>query len=115
MTMPANVRRHLPLNPLDFRILLALLNGASYGTRIVEEIEAREGGRMRIYPANLFRRIRGLVAKGLLVEVPSPEGADPRRTYVSLTSLGRAVAVAEGGRLRELVAESDRMALPSGL
>ncbi|MEJ2204390.1 MAG: helix-turn-helix transcriptional regulator [Gemmatimonadota bacterium] len=104
---------YLPLHPLDFRILLALLNGPSYGTRIVNEIEARESTRMRIYPANLFRRIRDLLAKGILEEAPAPAGADPRRTYVRLTGLGRAVAVAEGRRLRELLAEADRLALPS--
>lgn len=114
MGMQPDVASHLPLHPLDFRILLALLDGPSYGTRIVGEIEAREGGRQRIYPANLFRRIRDLLAKGILEESPSPEGADPRRTYVRLTSLGRGVAVAEGRRLRELVAEAERLALPSG-
>lgn len=113
MTIPSDPIRHLPLHPLDFRILLALLGGPSYGTRIVEEIEAREGPGKRIYPANLFRRIRDLLADGILEEAPSPEDADPRRTYVRLTALGHAVAVAEGARLRELVAEADRLALPS--
>ena len=33
---------HLPLHPLEFRILLVLLDGDSYGTRIVEEVERAE-------------------------------------------------------------------------
>lgn len=107
-------RDFLPLHPLDLRILLSLLNGANYGTRIVEEVEAREGGRSRIYPANLFRRIRDLLGKGLIEEAEAPQGADPRRTYVCLTQLGRAVASAEAGRLRELVAEVDRVAFSRG-
>ena len=97
---------HLPLHPLEFRILLALMDGATYGTRIVEAIEAREGDRMTIYPANLYRRIRDLASKGLIEEAPAPEGADPRRTYLRLAPLGRAAAAAEAARLQELVAEA---------
>lgn len=102
---------HLSLHLLDLRILMALANGPSYGTRIVEEVEAREGGRLRLYPANLYRRIRDLVGRELLEEAPSPEGADPRRTYVRLTPLGRDVARAEATRLRELVDDAARLRL----
>lgn len=97
----------LPLHPLAFRILLALVEGPSYGTRIVEEIEAREPGRAP-YPANLYRRIRDLMADGLVENAPSPEGADPRRSYLRLTSLGQAVARAEVRRLRTLLADAER-------
>ncbi len=96
----------LPLHPLEFRILMSLLDGPSYGTRIVEEVEARERG-ATLYPANLFRRIRDLVGRELLEECAPPEDADPRRTYVRLTRTGRAVARAEAVRLRELVREAE--------
>lgn len=106
---------NLPLHPLEFRILMALLDGPSYGTRIVEEIERREAGRGRIYPANLFRRIRDLLSRELLEECAGPAGADPRRTYVRLTRTGRALARAEAERLRELVSEAvERDLLPEG-
>lgn len=104
----------LPLHPLEFRILLTLLGGPSYATRIVEEIEERERGRTTIYPANLFRRVRDLLGKNLLEECASPEGADPRRTYLRLTATGHAVARAEARRLNELVAEAARHDLLSG-
>jgi DNA-binding MarR family transcriptional regulator len=97
----------LPLHPLEFRILMALLDGPSYGTRIVEEIEARERGQTKLYPANLFRRIRDLMGRELLEECAGPEYADPRRTYVRLTRTGHAVARAEAERLRELVREAE--------
>ena len=113
MAKQGDATTYLPLHPLDFRILLAVFDGPSYGTRIVDEIEAREGAHTRIYPANLFRRIRDLLAKGILEEAPAPEGTDPRRTYVRLTRLGHSVVVAEGQRLRELVAEADRLTLPA--
>jgi DNA-binding PadR family transcriptional regulator len=103
--MSPRAEDHLPLHPLEFRILLVLLDGASYGTRIVQAIEERETGRT-LYPANLYRRIRSLMSDGLLEEAPSPERADPRRTYLRITEPGRAVAAAEARRLRELVAEA---------
>jgi DNA-binding MarR family transcriptional regulator len=99
---------HLPLHPIEFRILLALTEGSSYGTRIVEEIERAEPKGGTLYPANLFRRIRDLLSEGLIEEAPSPAGADARRTYLRLTRTGRAVARAEARRLRDLVAAAER-------
>ena len=114
--MAHGVDEQLPLHPLEFRILMALVDGPSYGTRIVEEIEAKEGGRRRkLYPANLYRRIRDLMRRGLLEDAPAPAGADPRRSYVRLTRRGQAVARAEARRLRELVTEAAaRRLLPEG-
>jgi len=98
----------LPLHPLEFRILLVLLEGASHGYRIVRAIEERERGISRIYPANLYRRIRDLQQKGLVEESAPPRGAgvDARRTYVRVTSLGRRVARLEAERLEVLVMEA---------
>jgi DNA-binding PadR family transcriptional regulator len=103
----------LPLHPHDFRILMALAEGPSYGTEIVRGIEAAEGG-AKLYPANLFRRIRDLLQRGLLEECGAPEGADPRRTYVRLTGRGRNVAQAEARRLRDLVHEAAALDLLPG-
>ena len=103
---PVTPEAHLPLHPIEFRILMSLVDGPSYGTRIVEEIEAREAARTKLYPANLYRRIRDLLSEGLLEEAPAPKGADPRRTYLRLTRLGRAVVRAEARRLQELVADA---------
>ena len=100
---------HLPLHPLEFRILLVLLeSGPSHGYPIVKAIEARAAGRMRIYPANLYRRIRELLSRGWIREVPPPEGeaVDPRRSYVEVTAVGRQVARAEAARLQELLRDA---------
>ena len=106
--MPRRPEELLPLHPLEFRILLALLGGPSYGTRIVEAVEARADVGGRLYPANLYRRIRSLRSDGLLEEAPPPPDADPRRSYLRLTDLGRRVAAAEARRLRALVADAAR-------
>jgi DNA-binding PadR family transcriptional regulator len=112
---PGHAEDHLPLHPLEFRILMTLVDGASFGSRIVEEIERSEPGRRKLYPANLYRRIRDLLSDGLIEEAPSPDGADPRRTYVRLTRLGSSVARLEARRLRDLVADARRHSLlPEG-
>jgi DNA-binding PadR family transcriptional regulator len=115
MAQHADPASFLPLHPLEFRILMALLAGPSYGTWIVQEIEEREGDRARLYPANLFRRIRDLLSRDLIEECGRPTGADPRRTYVRLTPLGQAVVRLEAQRLNELVMDArDHQLLPEG-
>jgi DNA-binding PadR family transcriptional regulator len=98
----------LPLHPLEFRILMISLGGPAHGFAIVQEIEEREKGSKRIYPANLYRRIRDLLAKGMLEDADPPAGEadDPRRRYFQITALGRQVAAAEASRLRSLVGEA---------
>jgi DNA-binding PadR family transcriptional regulator len=94
----------LPLHPLEFRILLVLLDGPSHGYRIVKAIEERVGERRRIYPANLYRRIRDLLDRGLIEESAAPAGeSEGRRTHVAVSELGRRVAKAEAERLEALV------------
>jgi DNA-binding PadR family transcriptional regulator len=97
----------LPLHPLEFRILLVLLEGVSHGYAMVQAIEARDPD-AAIYPANLYRRIRDLLAQGLLREADAPRGEDPeaRRRYVAVTPLGRRVARAEAERLQALVVDA---------
>lgn len=95
----------LPLHPLAFRVLMAVADGPSFGTAIVQKIEAAEI-QTRLYPANLYRRIRDLLSDGLLEECSGPSDADPRRTYVRLTPLGREVARAEAQRLDGLLRDA---------
>jgi DNA-binding PadR family transcriptional regulator len=104
----------LPLHPLELRILLAVIDTPSHAYRIVKSIEAAEGHRFKLHPANLYRRIRDLADKGLIQEVDAPDdedGASERpRTFYAATPLGRKVARAEAARLEELL-KSARSAL----
>lgn len=105
----------LPLHPLEFRILLVLLDGPSHGYRIVKAIEERVGGNRKIYPANLYRRIRDLMDRGLIEASDSPAGeSEGRRTYVAVSDLGRRVARAEAERLDALVADARERRLLEG-
>jgi DNA-binding PadR family transcriptional regulator len=92
-------------------VLLSVAEGPSFGTEIVQRIEAAERGGRRLYPANLYRRVRDLLADDLLEECAAPAGVDPRRTYLQLTTLGREVAAAETRRLRELLHDAEAVAL----
>lgn len=107
---PDVVSSHLPLHAFELRILLVLAGeGAAHGYRIVKAIEEREGVGRRIFPANLYRRIRDLRGRGLLEEAPAPGSetdTDSRRRYFRLTDLGRAVARADAARLAELVEDA---------
>jgi DNA-binding PadR family transcriptional regulator len=113
---PASASAHeaLPLHPHDFRILMALIDGPSYGTEIVRGIEAVEGS-AKLYPANLFRRIRDLLQRNWIEECAAPEGTDSRRAYVRLTRMGRQVARAEAERLRDLVRQAAALDLLRGI
>ena len=99
-------RTDRPLHPLELRILMVLLEGPNYGSRIVAEVEAGAAGGPKLYPANLFRRIRELLSRGLLAECEGPEGSDPRRTYVRLTEEGKVAARQSAEELRALVREA---------
>ena len=106
----AELRKRLPLHPLTFRILIALSEGPSFGTAIVKHIEAAESG-AQLYPANLFRRIRDLLADGMIEECAGPVGADSRRSYVRLSKLGRRMAHLEAERLQSLVSDARHVRL----
>lgn len=95
----------LPLKVDDFNILLTLADGDRHGYAVLKELEAAAGGRKRIAPSPLYRRIKRLLERGLVTEAderPAPELDDERRRYFRLTPLGRAVLAAEAARLVEL-------------
>jgi DNA-binding PadR family transcriptional regulator len=97
----------LPLHPEAFRILVVLRGGERHGYAIVKELERDPGRPGRVLPANLYRRIRWLVERGLIEESeerPDPELDDERRRYFRVTALGEAVVRAEAHRLAELLA-----------
>src|SRR5688500_16362514 len=101
-------QRFLPLHPLEFRILLVLWREKAHGYRIVKAIEESDGRWNRIFPANLYRRIRDLLGQGLIEDaaVSGAESPDPRRRYFQITPLGRQVAGLEARRVSDLAADA---------
>ena len=103
----------LPLPPATFHILLAVTDGERHGYAIIQEVESRTGGELRLGAGTLYRSIARMVEQGLISEVTrrAARGEDQRRRYYRITAFGTAVARAEMRRLTRLV----RIARASGL
>lgn len=103
----------LPLPPATFHILVALSDGERHGYAIIQEVEARTDGELRLSAGTLYRSIARLVEQGLISEVTrrAAQQDDPRRRYYRITAFGTSVARAEMRRLTRLV----KIARASGL
>jgi DNA-binding PadR family transcriptional regulator len=103
----------LPLPPATFHILLALTGEDRHGYAIIQDVEARTDGELRLSAGTLYRSIARMVEQGLITELAKRRTAadDERRRYYRITSFGTAVARAEMRRLTQLV----RLARASGL
>jgi DNA-binding PadR family transcriptional regulator len=95
----------LPLPPAAFHILLALSAGDCHGYGIIQDVEARTSGALRLSPGTLYRTIQRLLEQELIEEPrkPAASKSDPRRRYYRITPFGAAVVRAEARRLTELV------------
>jgi DNA-binding PadR family transcriptional regulator len=105
----------LPLKPLHFLMLLALLDGERHAYGIKKDLASR-GEHRDIGPGTLYRSIAQLIESGVIEESdrrPLAELDDERRRYYRLTGFGRRVVAAEARRLDALVsAARTRKLLP---
>ena len=100
------VQGFLPLPPATFHILVALSTADRHGYGIMQDVEERTGGALRLSAGTLYRTIQRLLDRGLIKErsgAREPD-EDPRRRYYGITALGTAVARADAERLAGLVA-----------
>lgn len=91
----------------SFLILLALADRPRHGLGIVEEVEARTGGEVKLGPGTLYGTLKRLLRRDLIAEAPTapdPRDDDPRRRYYRVTPEGFVALRAEAERLRNLVA-----------
>src|SRR6476646_484646 len=96
----------LPLPAATFHILLALAEEDRHGYAIIQDVEARTGGELKLSAGTLYRSIQRMLEQGLLVEPrerPAREDDDERRRYYRITPFGRSVAEAESRRMAQLV------------
>ena len=109
----ADVDALLPLPPATFHILVALVDQERHGYAIIQDVEARTGGELRLSAGTLYRSIARMVEQGLITEVVRRPAVrdDERRRYYRITKFGTDVARAELRRLAQLV----RLARASGL
>jgi DNA-binding PadR family transcriptional regulator len=95
-----------PLTPAVFHILLALADEDRHGYGIMQDVQERTDGLIRLGPGTLYGTIKRLLESGWIEETdarPDPELDDERRRYYTLTDAGRTVATLEAERLENLV------------
>ena len=91
------------LTSAQFHILLTLAEGDRHGYGIMQEIERRTSGVVELGPGTLYRSIKQLLTRGLIVEVEGDGVAGAQRRPYALTPEGTARTAAEAQRLRSLV------------
>ncbi|MEQ8694422.1 MAG: PadR family transcriptional regulator [Gammaproteobacteria bacterium] len=110
-------KRAQPVNHSEFHILLALADVERHGYGIMQEVEEKSAGTVRLGPGTLYGAIKRLAAAGLIEESakrPRQNDDDRRRCYYRLTRQGRVVAAREAQRLAALVQVASTKRLLSG-
>lgn len=106
MKKPPPVDTMLPLAPPIFYILIALDDEAMHGYAVMQAIDERSGGQVRLLPGTLYSTVKKMLRLQLIEECDPPsdaDSADERRRYYRATKFGRAVRAAETERLSMLV------------
>ena len=96
-----------PLTEALFYILLASRKPV-HGYGIIQEVEDLTGGRVHLGPGTLYGAINSLLDKGWIVLYSAQADSRKKKEYV-ITPAGRTVFAAEMDRLRELVANGEKM------
>jgi DNA-binding PadR family transcriptional regulator len=105
MSADLTIEDLLPLPAATLHILLAVADGERHGYAIIQDVEVRTDGELRMSAGTLYRSIARMVEQGLISEVAKrrTRAEDERRRYYRLTPFGTAVARAEVRRLSQLV------------
>jgi DNA-binding PadR family transcriptional regulator len=103
----------LPLTPLSFEILLALLPGETHGYAILQTVERRVRGVLPLRTGTLYRALARLLDEGL-IEHTDGAAEDERRRLYRVTAQGRRIARAEAERLADQVAAARAQRLLPG-
>ena len=93
----------LPLTPISFEILLALLQGDLHGYAILQAVESRLTGKLPLRTGTIYRALARLMDEGLIERSGGVAEKDPRRRYYRITPYGRETAKAEARRLADQV------------
>ncbi len=112
-----DVSAFLPLTTVVFEVLLALSDKERHGYAILQEVESRTAGAVRLRPGSLYRAVNRMLDLGFIEECeerPAPAVDDERRRYYRMTLLGRQVARAEAERLEGAVASARSKKLLGG-
>jgi DNA-binding PadR family transcriptional regulator len=98
-------------------VLLALAEAPRHGYALMQEIEGRTAGRLRLGPSSLYYSLGRLQDGGLIDEVDVPadelrsEPHGERRRYYRLTGAGRERLEQEAAVLADIVAHAREQGL----
>lgn len=95
-----------PLKPTHHLILLLLAEEPTYGVALMERLEERSEGAVRLNAGSLYRTIGALVEEGLVepfAEESRPDGAGAPRKMYATTSAGRDALRTEARRQARLL------------
>jgi len=96
---------------------MALADAGRHGYAIIQEVDARTDGLIRLRSGTLYTLLQRLLGEGLIAESsdrPRSEDDDERRRYYALTALGRDVLAADARRMETAVAEARRKRVIKG-
>lgn len=120
MSDPTGDNAAVPLRATEFHVLMVLAEAPSYGYAIMKAVADQSQGTVAPEIGSLYRILARLMDLGWVKEVEPPRRARrstrglPRR-YYTLTTAGRAVALAEARRLAHVVTLArERDLLPEG-
>lgn len=97
------------MTPAAYQILLSLADQPRHGYAIMQEVEERSDGHVRLGPGTLYRSIKQLRAAGLIAAEANPgsdEEANERRRVYRITESGLNALSSEARRLERLVTQA---------
>ena len=100
----------VPMTPAVYQILLSLADGDRHGYGIMQEVDQRTHGEIRLGPGTLYRSIKRLRKAGRIEALEISEskvGDDDRRRFYRITASGRKMLEDEARRLARLVAQAE--------
>ncbi len=108
----------LPMTPAVYQILLSLADGERHGYGIMQEVDGRTEGEVRLGPGTLYRSIKRMRKAGLIEGTDDPLASgedDDRRRFYRVTETGRVLLAREAQRLARLVAQAQTKNVIDGL
>ena len=92
-------------NQTEFHILLALAGEERHGYGIMQEVERRSGGAVRLGPGTLYGAVKRMLQAGWIAERAADAADDDprRRCYYRLTPAGSKAASDVARQLADLV------------
>ena len=83
-------------------VLASLIEADRHGYAIKKDVAERTANDVRLGSTTLYRILAELHDEGLIADVPSPAGDDPRRRQFRITASGRRWFIAELGRMEKV-------------